>query len=477
MRVSEKSLGNPKLISEGGFGKVYRLEGYHLAGAATSLAYKKFTVDIDAQARSAERAVDFRDALTPDAQASLDQVAVWPLALVEGQGRAVTGLLMPLIPEDFFFKGNDVMTGEQKDLARGIEWLFTGEEYLAQAQVDIPYPDPVERLILLGKLVYAVGRLHKLGWVFGDISGKNAVWALRPPRVLLLDCDGAAPFSDQSRVQGNTPTWEPPEAEPGQHVLQTYYTDVYKLGLAILRTLTQTVQAKDAGRLVAGHELDAAGALLIARAVDGNPSVRPTAKELYNYLREVVDPVALPPRVISARLRKTFLIRGHDARVDWQLENATEVTVSADGHDHTVDPKQHFDGCSFQLDQSGPVTLTVANNLGSVKLDLGEISLYELPPLTVNVPPLPSPQIPDLPRLSLDSMGPVIDKVPAMRLPDLPPMPTLQTYDLVQTLMRGTAVAMPPPDVTAAVLDASRVVSQAIWDDAHRRAEAARQAP
>jgi hypothetical protein len=64
-----------------------------------------------------------------------------------------------------------------------------------------------------------------------------------------------------------------------------------------------------------------------------------------------------------------------------------------------------------------------------------------------------------------------------MRLPDLPPMPTLQTYDLVQTLMRGTAVAMPPPDVTAAVLDASRVVSQAIWDDAHRRAEAARQAP
>jgi hypothetical protein len=477
MRVSEKSLGNPKLISEGGFGKVYRLEGYRLPGDPMPLAYKEFTTDVAEQARSAERAVDFRDAMGPGAQAGLDQVAVWPRALVVNQGGTVIGLLMPLIPKDFFFKGNDAMTGEKKDLARGIEWLFTDTAYLAKAQVDIPHPDPTERLILLGKLVYAVGRLHKHGWVFGDISGKNAVWALRPPRVLLLDCDGAASLSDRHRVQGNTPTWEPPEFGSTQHARQTDVTDVYKLGLAILRALTQTLQAKDPGRIVAGQAVDVAGAMLITRAVDRNPSVRPTAKELYNYLQQVVASVALPPQVVFARLRKTFLIRGQDARVDWQLANATEVTVSAGGRDHTADPKQHVDGYSFRIDQSGPVTITVSNNFGSLVFDLGEISLYELPPLSVNIPPLPSPCIPDLQRLSLDSMAPVLGKVPAIQLPDLPPVPSLQTYELVDTLMRATAITMAPPDIATAVLDASRVVSQAIWDDAHRRAEAARPAP
>jgi hypothetical protein len=477
MRVSEKSLGIRKPISEGGFGKVYRLENYRLPGDPTPLAYKEFTTDIVGQARSAERAVDFRQAMSADAQANLDQVAVWPRALVENQGGAVIGLLMPLIPKDFFFNGNDVMTGEKKDLARGIEWLFTEAAYLAKAQVDIPHPDQTERLILLGKLVYAVGRLHKLGWVFGDISGKNAVWALRPPRVLLLDCDGAAPLSDLSRVQGNTPTWEPPELGATVHPLQTELTDVYKLGLAMLRALTQTMQAKDPGRIVVGQAVDTTGAMLITRAVDRSPSVRPTAKELYNYLRRVVAAVAQPPQVAFARLRKTFLIRGQDAHIDWQIANATEVTVSADGQAHKLDPKRHVDGYSFRMDRSGPVTLTVSNNLGSLVLDLGEISLYELPPLSVNLPPLPSPNIPALPRLSLDSMAPVMSRVPAIQLPVVPPVPALQTYELVDTLMRETAIALALPDVASAVLDASRAVSEAIWDDAHRRAEAARPAP
>jgi serine/threonine protein kinase len=477
MRVSEKSLGHLKLISEGGFGKVYRVTDYQLPGDPTALAYKEFTIDVANQARSAERAVGFRAAMDLGAQARLDQVAVWPRALVEDEVGAVIGLLMPLIPDDFFFKGNDVMTGKEKNLARGIEWLFTDTAYLAKAQVDISYPDPTERLILLGKLVYAVGRLHKLGWVFGDISGKNAVWALRPPRVLLLDCDGAAPLTDLSRVQGTTPTWEPPEFGTTQHALQNGATDVYKLGLAILRALTQTMQAKDPGRMVVGKAVDVTGAMLITRAVNPNPSVRPTAKELYEYLQRVVASVVRPPQVAFARLRKPFLIRGQDARVDWQIANATEVTVSAGGHHHQVDPKQHFDGYSFRMDHSGTVTLTLSNYLGSIVVDLGEVSLYELPSFSANIPPLPAPQIPDLPALSLDSMAPVLNKVPVIQLPNLPSMPSPQTYDLVDTLMRGTTITMAPPGIATAVLDASQVVFQAIWEDAHRRAEAARPVP
>jgi hypothetical protein len=477
MRVSEKSLGSRKLLSEGGFGKVYRLEDYRLPGDATPLAYKEFSTDIADQARSAERAVDFRDSMSSRGQADLDQVAVWPRALVENQAGAIIGLLMPLIPNDFFFKGKDAMSGDEKDLTRGIEWLFTDAAYLAKAQVNIPYPDPTERLILLGKLVYAVGRLHKMGWVFGDISGKNEVWALRPPRVLLLDCDGAAPLSDPHRVQGNTPTWDPPEFGSKQHGLQTEGTDVYKLGLAILRALTRTMQAKDPGRLAVGQAVDVTGAMLVTRAVNPNPRVRPTAKELYAYLRQVVASVAMPPQVTFARLRRRFVIRGHDARVDWQIANATDATLSAAGHDHKVDLKRHIDGFSFRVDQSGPVTLTVSNNLGSLVFDLGEVSVYELPPVSISIPTLPAPQIPGLPLLSLESMTPVLDKAPAIRLPDLPPVPSLQTYDLVDSLMRGTTITMAPADIATAVLDASRFVAQTIWDDAKRRAEAARPVP
>ena len=29
-------------------------------------------------------------------------------------------------------------------------------------------------------------------WVYGDLSFKNAAFAIRPPRMILLDCDGAA---------------------------------------------------------------------------------------------------------------------------------------------------------------------------------------------------------------------------------------------------------------------------------------------
>ena len=46
--------------------------------------------------------------------------------------------------------------------------------------------------MLLAQLVYDVARLHKQGWVYGDLSFKNAAFAISPPRMILLDCDGAA---------------------------------------------------------------------------------------------------------------------------------------------------------------------------------------------------------------------------------------------------------------------------------------------
>ena len=110
--------------------------------------------------------------------------------------------------------------------------------------------------MLLAQLVYEVARLHKQDWVYGDLSFKNAAFAIDPPRMILLDCDGAADLHNQSRQQSHSLGWDPPEC--AKRNVQDKATDVYKLGLAILRCLNPGKGAatmRDPGR-VAG-KLDA----------------------------------------------------------------------------------------------------------------------------------------------------------------------------------------------------------------------------
>ena len=189
--------------------------------------------------------------------------------------------------------------------------------------------------MLLAQLVYAIGRLHKHGWVFGDLSFKNAAFALDPPRMMLLDCDGAASLTDQPRKQASTPFWDPPECSAGRRTvqrqdLQDTLTDVYKLGLAILRCLIPgkgVASTRNPDRLTG--QLDAEGAALVTRALDEDRSGRPTAKEVYAYLYKVVSPQVNAPEVRDARLVTPLCPRGMDARVEWQIGNADEVTVTA----------------------------------------------------------------------------------------------------------------------------------------------------
>ena len=92
-------------------------------------------------------------------------------------------------------------------------WLIATPAQRQAAQIDLAgrRQDP-SACVLLAQLVYAIGRLHKHGWVFGDLSFKNAVFALDPPRMMLLDCDGAADLRDLGPQAGaSTPCWDPPE--------------------------------------------------------------------------------------------------------------------------------------------------------------------------------------------------------------------------------------------------------------------------
>ena len=125
-----------------------------------------------------------------------------------------------------------------------MSWLVSSAEQRTAAQVDFGDISRTDRLVMLAQLAYVIGWLHKHGWVFGDLSFSNAVFALNPPRILLLDCDGAAALAKRGRKQSSTPFWDPPECPieepPGgrKQDRQDDVTDVYKLGLAVLRCLT-----------------------------------------------------------------------------------------------------------------------------------------------------------------------------------------------------------------------------------------------
>jgi hypothetical protein len=392
MRVEKADLGQLIPLAKGGFGEVFRVPGYHLPGDHTALAYKQFILEKDAQGRSAEAAVSFREGLSRADRDDLDRCTVWPRALVADKGD-VTGLLMPLIPDGFFCRALDPVSGAMKDKPREMSWLAASAKQRTEAQVDLRDVDRTERLILLGHLVYAIGRLHKHGWVFGDLSFKNAVFALDPPRVMLLDCDGAASLGDLGRKQASTPMWDPPEcsfsAAPGvpQQDLQDERTDVYKLGLAILRCLSPGKGASSS-RLAArvAGELDAEGESLVERAVDTNRGRRPSAKEIYGFLRKIVAARIQPPAVLDAKLVTPFRVRGMDARLEWQIKHATEVTVTAgNGQRETVGVTGDPQSYTFRPGESGPVFIEVANRFGTLRVDLGEITLYELPPFDIKL--------------------------------------------------------------------------------------------
>ncbi|MCW2930719.1 MAG: Mn2+-dependent serine/threonine protein kinase [Actinomycetia bacterium] len=499
MRVKKTDLGTPRFLAEGGFGKVYRVLDYHLPGDPENLAYKEFTKEEAEQGHASQAAVAFRDGLSAAERAELDLYAAWPRAVVEDSG-AVVGLLMPLIPDDFFCKLIDDTTGDRASAPREMQWLIASQAVRDAADVDLSSVDKTQRLTLLAQLVYAVGRLHKRGWVFGDLSFKNAVFAVDPPRVMLIDCDGAASVNDLRRKQAHTPFWIPPECKnmPG-HVhfdMQDTVTDVYKLGLAILRCLSPGKGAgtADSPARVA-HELDADGLDLVARAVGADRGARPTAKELYAYLRPLQKARVHSPEVIAARLATPLRVRGMDARVEWEITNVSEVTIRVGASAPMTVPVTARGGPQphvFRARESGPVTIEAKNRYGAVRVDLGELILYDIPPFDPKrfIGTLPRLTVPPLDAFTLDALAPALATVPRVQVPELPRLPTMQTAGLTGVLREmllptgsggqppqagGIAQSLRFPNFGELVAGPTRQIAEQLTSQAHEFAQSQRE--
>jgi hypothetical protein len=471
MKVRESSLGPRTFLAEGGFGQVFRVEKYTLPGDQTPLAYKKFTVDQADQAKSAAASVEFRDKMNPADQADLEERSTWPRALVTDAKGTICGLLMPLIPAEFFFEAPDD-SGKLVRKPREMSWLVSSDKQRTAAGVDFSDVPRTDRLVLLAQLVYAVGRLHKHGWVFGDLSFSNAVFALDPPRMMLLDCDGAAALNDLSRKQSSTLLWDPPECPiqppPGgrQQDRQDAVTDVYKLGLAILRCMSPGkggASSRNVARL--GHELDAEGIDLVTRALSADRRIRPAARDIYDYLRRTALGRVTLPEVALARLTTPYRVRGLDAHIEWQIDHANEVEIqSGNGDTKTVPLDAHPVGYTFQPSASGPVGIEARNRFGSVRVDLGELTLYDLPPFQLNMSNLPAVYVPELSAFCPPSLAAAIaGRPPALVGMDLIAIPSLSTPELIAGLSPvSPATALPP--VGPVVNQASDSVTTVIKD-------------
>jgi serine/threonine protein kinase len=326
-----------------------------------------------------------------------------------------------------------------------------------EAEVDLPEVSQNDRLFLMAQLVYAIAWLHNQGWVYGDLSYKNVVFALGDaPRIMLLDCDGAAPLGDLARKQAHSLFWKPPESESQQDKM----TDVYKLGLAIVRYLkpagkrAKASQAYEAQRIA--DILDGDGVSLLEMVLRSDPAKRPTAKELYMYLRQFTEPRMTPPRVVRAELAMPLVMRDSDAKIFWEIENAETVLIRI-GENHQVGIKwaDNRDSCVFRAVYSGPVSVVASNPYGEFTHHVGDLMLYELPSFSVTIGNLPRPTVPPVEAFSLEPLG-----ISQIHFP-------ISHDNLLDLTARGP-LTPPWPRIDDALLTTSKAVVDLIADETTR---------
>jgi hypothetical protein len=408
--------------------------------------------------------VAMRDAMSPEELADLDEVSVWPLAMVRN-GAEDDGILIDFIAPEFFVDTKPADGPPGKALFE-LQFLSTTDGYLDKRGIDRSVTgDAVMRLALSARLAYAIEIVHRRPVVFGDLHGKNAVAATKPyARVLLMDCDSVAELSDNGRVQLHGKWFDPPEITSKQQKLQDQETDVYKLGLCIIRALSPgkgaTQQTKLNNATLVPGLLNQEGITLLERAVDRDRSARPKAWELREYLVQRVHSLIQLPELTSATLSHRVALRGSDVFVRWDQRYGTEVRIfGANGFTlDRIDPDKHATGYPFQPQTAGPIDVEVWNNHGpSPRVRAGYLDYYELPALDIagQLRGIPRPEIGDLPALGAEAFQ-ALRPYPVAAGPDLNlayPAPTLD-YPVL--------AVVPGSGAQAAIERAQRTGSKAI---------------
>jgi hypothetical protein len=146
-------------------------------------------------------------------------------------GDDLVGYLLPRIRQQFLRTGRRFP--EQSGAPRVAERLFLSRS-LAES-VGLRFATLAERLTVCRQLAEAFEFLHRQEYVYGDLSGWNVLYSLRPSAaVVLLDCDSLRMTGTAtSNPQMTTPGW----TQAGRSSLSRY-TDQAKLSTFMLRALS-----------------------------------------------------------------------------------------------------------------------------------------------------------------------------------------------------------------------------------------------
>ncbi|GAA3346125.1 hypothetical protein GCM10020358_55900 [Amorphoplanes nipponensis] len=371
--------------------------------------------------------VAMRNAMTATEAADLDEVTVWPLAMVQ-DGHKDDGILIDLIAPEFFVDTKPASGPAGKALFE-LQFLCTTDGYLDKMGIDRSVTgDAVMRVALAARLAYAIEIVHRHPVVFGDLHAKNAVAVTKPfARVLLMDCDSVAELSDSGRVQLHGPCFTPPEIAGKQQKLQDQKTDVYKLALCIIRILSPgkgaTQQMDPVNPTAIPDLLGKEGITLLRRAAGRDRSARPTAAELREYLVDRVLSLVRLPELTAAALSHSVALRGSDIFVRWEQEYGTEVRIYGTGGFQLdgIDPVKHATGFLIKPPTGGPIDVEVWNKHGaSPRVRAGYLDYYELPALDIarQLGTIPRPEIRDLPALDAGAFQ-ALQPFPVVTGPDL----------------------------------------------------------
>lgn len=271
-------LGAP--LGEGGQAKVFHAPHITLADVGGPLVYKQYKAG-HAPPHGLAAVVARRLRMDERTRQRLDLTTAWPVRVVE-EGGEVRGVLMRLIPDDYF-EDRVKPSGVRARTLREVQHLFV--DPARAVRLGMPGPGVAARLLVCRDLAAVVHLLHGNDMVIGDLNPMNAVFRLTGrPCVMLVDCDSIRIKGAAAVVrQLNAPDWDPPEGVLSQA------SDLYKFGLFVLRCLSPgpfASVARDPSRVDA--VLPGEGPRLLRDALGRDPGARPTARTWGRYFDAVL---------------------------------------------------------------------------------------------------------------------------------------------------------------------------------------------
>jgi hypothetical protein len=270
------------VLGSGGQAVIHDAPDLHLPQSPSRLVYKEYKWGHAPRPEIMRRLITQRTRLDAPLRERLDVITAWPIRVVTGRD-VVLGVVLPRIPDSFF---QDLVlpgSGRTETIVREVQHLFVEIERCRR--IGMPAPTLEQRLGICRDFAEILSFLHspEVDVVFGDINAKNELFRLDlEPMVMFVDCDAV-------RIRGsitgspplNTPDWMP----PGKSRVLSQSTDLYKLGLFVLRCLTPGDQASTRLKPTdAADVMDPAGVALLTAAIDGPPLERPSARDWSRYL-------------------------------------------------------------------------------------------------------------------------------------------------------------------------------------------------